>query len=96
MFTFNNNQLPQRAKKIIAENSDLTKYLKREREKYPFPNNYVPEEIEILIDNVPIAIEELSSYQESTTIDIRFDGECAFFSAGGIAIIDRRPSTFKE
>lgn len=87
------SKISQRAKNIIDR--DLNNYLQRERQKYPFPQNYVPVAVEIRIDNARVPIEELSNYQKPTTIDIRFDGECAYFAIEGLVAIDRRPPTFK-
>ena len=48
----NNWQLPQDILQEILKDQVFANYLVEEKAKYPFPANYIPQEIEIRFNNI--------------------------------------------
>lgn len=94
----NNLNLPNDVTKFILKDQSFAEYLVEEKEKYPFPANYIPQEIEIrfnnilylkMSDNQEIFSKECSNNMKPKFIEWRFDDECAYFQTSTEIIIDR-------
>ncbi|WP_036486845.1 hypothetical protein [Myxosarcina sp. GI1] len=95
-----NWQLAESTKKSIIANPPILEYLIEQKQKYPFPCNYLPNLIEIYFDEICVL-----KYQDERTIYLnqdssifsntpkftewKFDCECAIFQYGSELIVDR-------
>ena len=90
--------LTSKTQDILAKHPDITESLLLDRSLPPFPNDYVPEIIDFLLDDVRFItiadgkLAELKSFpqgKKSDFLEIRIDGECGLFLVNGEAIINR-------
>jgi hypothetical protein len=88
--------LPLKAKSLILEDLELAKYILAEKNKFPFPANYIPSEIEVRFNNVlhfkTINDQIVFSHGRIIGEDFmewKFDNECALFQVGSLVLIDR-------
>lgn len=94
----NNLNLPKDVAQLILKDKLFAEYLVEETEKYPFPANYIPQEIEIrfnntlylkMIDNQEIYSKKCPDNMKPKFIEWRFDNECAYFQTSTKIIIER-------
>jgi len=94
----NDWNLSKTATRIIESDSFFLNYLISEKDKFPLPPFYTPNEVEIRFDNVLILkldqgrvvyFNENKSNLKPCLIDWRFDDDCALFQADNQILIDR-------
>lgn len=93
--------ITNRAREILEHDTNLSIFIEKEKEKFPFPPCFVPNSLEIRLDNVLIVTLDIVRGQvldfkenehknkASEIIDWRFDGECGLFIISNNTIINR-------
>ncbi|MBW4532334.1 MAG: hypothetical protein KME09_00170 [Pleurocapsa minor HA4230-MV1] len=93
-------KISEKVKKLIINDIKLISFLTIEEKKYPFPPNFIPQKIEIRLNNLLCATLNIDDDEQILTnktnfikqpeiIDWRFDNECGLFIISGIEIINR-------
>lgn len=97
----NTLKINNKTRKILLDDRELVRLIEKEKQKFPFPPNFIPKVIEIRLDNILVVVLDIVKNQELNLkknkiinkrpeiIDWRFDGECGLFIISETTIINR-------
>ena len=83
---------------LILSDQEFVEYLLNEKDKYPFPTNYIPKVIEFrfnnstylkLVDNLEVYSRDIEENFSFKIKEIRFDNECALLLTKEKELINR-------